>query len=178
MKKIFSKINIVIRLMVIVAIMIIVETASSNHVSKIETVNINRTINLNTMALKLEEDIANDIYAAKDTYTGDLTGYVATCPLCSGHLACAPSYNVLDGTEKYPDTVYGDVRIVASSKNLPCGTIIRFNKPNISQDPIIAVVLDRGVTGNDIDLLSGNLTDAVTSIGRSSISYDILRTGW
>lgn len=178
MKKIFNNINIIIRLSIICLVLIIIETTSVNFESKVESVNVNRSINLTTMALKLEEDIANDIYSAKDTYTGDLTGYVANCPMCSGHLSCAPSYNVLNGTEIYPDTVYGNVRIVASSKNLSCGTIIRFNKPNISQEPIIAIVLDRGVLGNDIDLLSGNLHDAVSSIGRSSISYDILRTGW
>ena len=140
--------------------------------------NINKTINLSTMALKLEEEISNDLYATKDTYTGDLTGYTADCPLCSGRLACAPNYEVLNGTETYPDNSYGTVRIVASSKNLPCGTIIRFNKQNISNDPIIAIVLDRGVVGNEIDLLSNNYEYAVRTIGRSSISYDILRTGW
>ena len=43
----------------------------------------NRIINLSTMALKLEEDIQNDIYSAKDTYSGDITGYSADCPACT-----------------------------------------------------------------------------------------------
>lgn len=172
------KANIIIRLSIIMVVLLIVETSATNFETKIESVNENRTINLTTMALKLEEDISNDLYAAKDTYTGDLTGYTADCPLCSGHLSCAPSYNVLNGTETYQDNSYGNIRIVASSKNLPCGTIIRFNKQNISSDPIIAIVLDRGVLGNDIDLLSNSQDYAIRTIGRSSISYDILRTGW
>ena len=177
-KNIFKKLNIVVRLFVVVLVIVIAESKAVHHESKIESVNENRTINLTTMALKLEEDIANDIYAAKDTYTGDLTGYTADCPLCSGHLGCKPSYNVLDGTETYPDPTYGNVRIVASSKNLPCGSIIRFNKGNISSDPIIAIVLDRGVLGNDIDLLTNSHEYAIRTIGRSSISYDVLRAGY
>ena len=173
-----KKANILIRLSIIVGVLLIVETSATRFESKIESVNENRTINLTTMALKLEEDISNDLYAAKDTYTGDLTGYTADCPLCTGRLSCLPNYDVLNGTETYSDQTYGNVRIVASSKNLPCGTILRFNKQNISNDPIIAIVLDRGVLGNDLDLLSNSYDYAVKTIGRSSISYDILRTGW
>ena len=40
------------------------------------------------------------------------------------------------------------------------------------------VILDASTLGNDIDLLSNNYEYAVRTIGRSSISYDILRTGW
>lgn len=177
-KNIIQKLNIFVRLSILFIVLLVAETSTNRFESKIESVNENRTINLTTMALKLEEDISNDLYAAKDTYTGDLTGYTADCPLCTGHLSCTPSYNVLNGTETYLDNSYGNVRIVASSKNLPCGTIIRFNKANLSSDPIIAIVLDRGVLGNDIDLLSNNYDYAIRFIGRSSISYDILRTGW
>ncbi len=176
--KLLKKAFKIIRLSIIVVVLLIAETSSKKYENKIESVNENRTINLTTMALKLEEEISNDLYATKDTYTGDLTGYTADCPLCSGRLACTPNYNVLNGTETYPDASYGNVRIVASSKNLPCGTVIRFNKANVSNNPIIAIVLDRGVIGNDIDLLSNSNDYAVKTIGRSSISYDILRTGW
>ena len=178
MKNLIKGINVLVRLSIIVVVLLIVESSSTNYESKIESVNENRTVNLTTMALKLEEDIANDIYSAKDTYTGDLTGYTANCPLCGGKLGCLPSYNVLNGTETYPDKTYGSVRIVASSSNLACGTVIRFNKASISNEPIIAIVLDRGVLGNDIDLLTNSTEYASRNIGRSSISYDILRTGW
>ena len=148
----------------------LIETKMSNDAT-------NRTINLSTMALKLEEDIRNDLYSAKDTYTGDLTGYDANCPLCGGTLACKPSYYVKDGTDTYTDPVYGNVRIVASSKNLPCGSIVRFQLPSLSNEPILAIVLDRGVLGNDLDLLTPNENFARTYVGRRSISYDILRQG-
>jgi hypothetical protein len=107
-----------------------------------------------------------------------LTGYVANCPLCTGHLACLPNYYVLGGLDTYQDISYGNVRIVASSNNLSCGTIIRFNKSSISSEPILAIVLDRGVLGNDIDLLSSNTSYATGIVGRETITYDVLRNGW
>lgn len=162
----------------LVLLVIIVESSTNIKETKVLNDNYNKSIDLSTMALKLKEDIKNDLYSAKDTFTGDLTGYVATCPLCSGKLACLPNYYVLDGTDTYQDISYGEVRIVASSKNLPCGSIIRFNKPSVSQDPILAIVLDRGVLNNDIDLLTPELNYALSYVGRSSITYDILRSGW
>ena len=67
---------------------------------------------------------------------------------------------------------------VASSNNLPCGSIIRFNNKRISPETIIAVVLDRGVGGSNIDLLAPSEEYALKYIGRSSITYDVLRIGW
>ena len=163
----------------IIVIMLFVAKSSCNSFELRTTSDAtNRTINLSTMAMKLEEDIRNDLYSAKDTYTGDLTGYGADCPLCGGTLACKPSYYIKDGTDTYPDSVYGTVRIVASSRNLPCGTIVRFHHARISSDPIIAIVLDRGVLGNDLDLLSPSEEYALQNVGRKSITYDVLRQGW
>ena len=68
------------------------------------------------------------IYNPLYSFTGDLTGYAGDCPLCSGYLACPPRTNVLKEGIYYNDKTYGTVRIVASSRNYPCGTIIRFNK--------------------------------------------------
>lgn len=164
--------------MVLVLLVLIVDSSNTKMESKVVNDHYNRSIDLSTMTLKLKEDIANDLYSAKDTYTGDLTGYTANCPLCSGRLACLPNYDVLSGVETYQDISYGNVRIVASSNNLSCGTIIRFNKQSISAEPIVAIVLDRGVLGNDIDLLTATLDYAYSSIGRSTITYDVLRNGW
>ena len=86
--------------------------------------------------------------------------------------------NVLDGTSTYTDDIYGNVRIVASSSNLPCGSIVRFKLSKLSNEPIIAIVLDRGVLGNDLDLLMPSEQDALIYVGRNTISYDVLREGW
>lgn len=145
-------------------------TSVSNHAS-------NRVINLTTMAMKLESDIKNDLYSAKDTYTGDLTGYGADCPLCGGHLGCT-GQDVRDGTTIYNDSMYGNVRIVASSKSLACGSIVRFQLDKLSSEPIIAIVLDRGVLGQDLDLLMSSEAEASSKVGRNTLSYDVLRFGW
>jgi len=174
MKRVFSR---TIRMIIIILFVM----ASTSYVHIIETKsfsdNTNKNVNLSTMAMKVEELKENDIYSAKDTFTGDLTGYVYNCPLCNGTLGCMRSYDITDGKTTYPDEIYGNVRIVASSKNLPCGSIVRFNNARISSEPVLAIVLDRGVRGNALDLLSENI-DYAYMVGRSVITYDVLREGW
>lgn len=156
------------------------ETFSTNE-------NVNKSVDLSTMAIfinKEEEKIAEEkavetyLWGVLDSFTGDLTGYGAYCPLCTGHLACMSSLDLSNGRTTYNDKTYGEVRIVASSSNLPCGTIIRFNSPRISENATLAIVLDRGVLGTDIDLLSLSEEYAAKYVGRSSITYDVLRFGW
>ena len=55
-----------------------------------------------------------------------MTGYSADCPLCTGYLACTGAY-VANGTTSFNDKEYGDVVILASSKNLPCGSIVIYD---------------------------------------------------
>lgn len=126
---------------------------------------------------KVEQNKTGVLGAMK--ITGDLTGYVAHCPACYGTLACKPKYKVYkNGVVTYPDIEYGNVRIVASSKKLKCGSIIRFNLKTISKEPVYAIVLDRGVLGNDIDLLVATEKEAYTKVGRRNTTYEVLRNGW
>ena len=74
--------------------------------------------------------------------------------------------------------MYGDVRIVASSQSLPCGSIVQFTLSKLQDDPITAIVLDRGVTGTTLDLLVNDEDYAKTSIGSTYLSYNILRFGY
>ena len=48
---------------------------------------------------------------------------------------------------------------------------------NLPIQPVLAIVLDRGVHGNSLDLLTESL-DAARVVGRSSITYDVLREGY
>lgn len=171
-------INYTIRLILVILIVLVANTSANIYETKIENSNVNKTINLSTMALKVIEVTQADKFFAKDTFTGDLTGYAYNCPLCGGTLGCKPSYNVKNGTLTYPDPEYGTVRIVASSKNLPCGSIVRFNSDRVAEGETFAIVLDRGVVGNALDLLVPSEEYASDYIGRSSITYDVLRSGW
>ena len=111
--------------------------------------------------------------------SGVLTGYGADCPKCGGTLACKSSYKVKNnGVVTYPDNTYGNIRIVASSKKLKCGSVVRFNLPKVSNEPIYAIVLDRGVIGNNLDLLMASESEANKKIGRNNITYEVIRTGW
>ena len=119
-----------------------------------------------------EEIIEEEPVVEYVKHSGDLTGYSADCPACNGTLACMPKYNVYkNGVTTYSDKEYGDVNIVASSKKVPCGSIIKYNDK-------YAIVLDRGVLGYDLDLLVESEAYAIKYVGRSEITYEIIRSGW
>ena len=166
----FSKI---ISIVIVVAMLTKVNIVKEN--AMVSNENLNKTLDLTAMAIKIEEIQMNDKYYVLDTFTGDMTAYMADCPLCGGTLGCT-GQNVLDGTTTYNDNDYGIVNIVASSSNLPCGSIIQYNDV-LNGEKKTAIVLDRGVLGNAIDLLV-NDTNYAYQIGRRQITYDVLRFGY
>lgn len=172
------RLNKVIKSVILVGFIGLIFTSSSNLTTKVSNENLTLTLNLESMAMRVKEEIANDIYSAKESYSGYLTGYGADCPLCGGTLACMPGLDVLHGNVTYDDKTYGTVNIVASSKNVPCGTILRINDYRNSNGPMYAIVLDRGVGGYNLDLLTINEAYAYQNVGRSIVNYDVLRRGW
>lgn len=149
-----------------------------NAETKVTNENLNKTLDLHAMAVKYDEIVKNDLYAPIDTYNGDLTAYAADCPLCGGRLGCNGLDVLTDRITTIKDEDYGVVNIVASSKNhLPCGSIVQFSLPTLSNKKIIAIVLDRGVPGTDIDLLVENEDYARKMVGRKRITYEVLRWG-
>lgn len=161
-------------LLLILAIYSIIRVSPENINKKISNENMNKTLDLTAMAEKFNEIKLEDLYYPLDTFTGELTGYAANCPLCNGHLGCT-GQNVLNGTTIYKDKDYGNVAIVASSKNLPCGSIVTFKN---KKETKTAIVLDRGVSGTDLDLLVENEDYARKNVGRKKITYNVLRFGW
>ena len=136
--------------------------------------NSNKVLDLTAMAIKYEEIRMKDLYYPLDTFVGDLTGYIADCPLCGGTLGCTGQDVLTNRITSYNDSQYGNVRIVASSSNLACGSIVKYK---LNNEDITAIVLDRGVLGTDLDLLVSSLDEAY-NVGRRNISYDVLRFGW
>lgn len=161
-------------LVILLVIAVCGQTGIIEQEVKTRNSNLNKTLDLTAMSLKIDEINHNDLYYPLDTYNGVLTGYAANCPLCGGTLGCT-GQNVLDGTTTYSDKDYGTVRIVASSKSLPCGSIVNFN---LNEENITAIVLDRGVIGTALDLLVESESLAITNVGRKNISYNILRFGY
>lgn len=164
-------------IVLLVAVFICCQVSAPQMEAKGENNNLNKTLDLTAMAIKYDEIKKNDLYTPLDVYHGDLTGYAADCPLCGGTLGCN-GQNVLDRTTTYDDKDYGNVRIVASSLRMPCGSIVEFEFSPLSDKPIVAIVLDRGVTGTALDLLVESEEYALNYIGRRNISYNVLRYGY
>lgn len=174
--------NIIKMLIILILVVFLLHSNSNNRqLNRTENFNFNKTLGLKAMAKKDEEEkpqpVLEDVVI--NTYHGDLTGYAADCPLCYGTLACKTSYKVYrNGVVTYPDKEFGNVRIVASSKLLACGSIVKFNLKTISNEPVYAIVLDRGVLGRSLDLLMATEKDAYNLVGRKNITYEVLRNGW
>lgn len=171
-------VNYFIRMSIVIFMFIVAKSSSDIKIATVENNNVNKTVNLTTMAMKIIEVEDTIKYTPVATYTGDLTGYAYNCPLCNGTLGCMPKYNIKDGTTTYKDYEYGEVKIVASSKNIACGSIIRFKSDRVGEGEQFAIVLDRGVGGYALDLLTPSEDYASKYIGRSKITYDVLRNGW
>lgn len=108
----------------------------------------------------------------RNGFTAFITHYGPNCKGCSG--ITASGYNVKN-TIYYNDKEYGKVRIVATSRNIPLYTIIRIS--NYKKGSITAIVLDRGVSGNKIDVLVES-EKAATKLGiQKNAKVEILRWG-
>lgn len=171
-----------IKAVVIITIVVLAFNKSSINVMNV-SVALNNNLSKNTDKKEIEkvqkELYKDSLYNPLYTFTGELTGYSGDCPLCSGYLACPPRTNVLKDGIYYNDKTYGNIRIVASSKDYPCGTILEFNVGKLSDEPIIAIVLDRGVSGNVIDLLTESGEYAISKVGRvRNLEFNVLREGW
>lgn len=132
------------------------------------------------------------------TYTGILTGYGPDCVGCGNYntnkVSTASGYHIadiVDGivqpafTVTYNDLEYGEVRIVAGDSTLPFNSIVRITIPN--QEPIMAIVLDRGSTVGfencksskgcltNFDLLFAKESE---SLGKTyNVKFEVLRMG-
>ena len=175
--KYLKKVITLVQLGCMVTLLLVLGNSSGAIKTQKTNANLNKTIDLIAMSEKIDEIVANDIYAVKETLVGSLTGYAADCPLCNGHLGCN-GQDVRDRTVTYNDSEYGTLRIVASSKNLACGSVVKIDYSMDGSDGIYAIVLDRGVGGTALDLLVESESYAYKYVGRRTVSYDVLRYGW
>ena len=111
------------------------------------------------------------------SFIGKLTHYGPDCALCGGKLACngqdARGENIW-----YEDKEYGKLRIVATSKTLACGSIIKINIDEYDENGMYAIVLDRGVGPGIVDLLKeSQITESpVRTVNK--VRFDIVRYGY
>ena len=113
------------------------------------------------------------------TYKGNITAYGPDCIGCSG--VTASGYKVRNNIY-YNDKKYGKVRIVAADKSLPFGTIVRIKDLHITNEPLLAIVLDRGgAIGFKkkvyFDLLYRSERET-SSFGIRRATFEVLRRGY
>lgn len=141
--------------------------------------NKNKMVETNIIEDNYESLETARLYKSKDKFIGNLTAYVGNCASCSGILACEPRTNVLEKGIYFDDKEYGKIRIVATSTNIACGTILKFTSSKLGEEPIIAIAMDHGVRGNNVDLLVDDVDYAIKNVGRiRKQQFDILRYGW
>ena len=109
------------------------------------------------------------------TFTGTMSGYGSDI----GDLT-ASEYNISE-TIYYEDSTYGSLRILASDKCIPFGTVIEVSNSKIGS--FKAIVLDRG--GNigfdrlyDFDLLFETSKEAINYGVSKNATFEILRLGY
>lgn len=166
---------------------------SSNEVSKeINNINLEKAVDTYSLRISYEalnkknlkpvlfDSFSDAVLNAKyyDTsFVGKLTHYGPDCALCGGYLGCNGQY-AKNGNIYYNDKEYGTVRIVASSKTLPCGSIIRINVDQYDPNGMYAIVLDRGVGPGVIDLLKTSETAESPVRTVNNVVFDIVRYGY
>mgnify|MGYP001260414216 CR=1 FL=1 len=117
-------------------------------------------------------------YPILKTYEGTMTAYGANCHGCSG--ITAYGYDIRNNIY-FEDKTFGMLRIVAADKSIPFGTVVRVSGLKVYDDPILAIVLDRGwlIKGTLMDLaFNDENEEIVMKLGRSKVTYDVLRQGW
>ena len=132
--------------------------------------------------IKKEEVKVDDSNKVIETLTGSMSGYGPDCYGCTSNRV-ASGYYVGEGNIYYNDKDYGKIRIVAGDKKYPFGTIVKIGSSNVSNEPIIAIVLDRG--GNiginkkfTFDLLFAAEKEASKYAVSKNIKFEILRLGY
>lgn len=122
---------------------------------------------------------SNVNYPIIESYEGTMTAYGADCYGCSG--ITASGYDIRNGNIVYQDKTFGTLRITAADRSIPFGTVVRITGLKVYDEPIFAIVLDRGylIKGTLMDLaFSSENDELVKHVGRSNVKYDILRYGW
>ena len=164
---------------------------SSNKSYSISTTNTNGVKSVQSSQIIHQYETLKTVTNTKDIqrfgpyikiqFKGTLTGYGPDCEGCGGRVGCYPNQDVRNGNIYYKDKQYGKIRIVASDKSIPCGSIIKIENFRFNNnEPFYAITLDRGsaIVGMTMDLLYPSEADT-DIIGRNyNIMFTIERWGW
>jgi len=140
---------------------------------------VNKKDNLVIIEEKVNIKFSDKDYPILKTYDGTMTAYGANCKGCSG--ITAYGYDIRNNNIYFEDKTFGILRIVAADRSIPFGTVVRVRGLKVYDEPILAIVLDRGgvIKGTLMDLAFGDENEEIVKqLGRSNVTYDVLRLGW
>ena len=117
-------------------------------------------------------------YTALASETVTISRYGPDCAGCGGQTSAG--YYIGDGRIYYPDSTFGDLRIVAADKKYPLGTVMRITHNGSSFG---VIVLDRGGGIGDharfqLDLLERSEHEANSSYIMYNALLEVLRYGY
>lgn len=112
------------------------------------------------------------------TFNNIMDGYGTDQMSSPAVTACPPKLNVSKSVFKYKDTEYGNVRILATNDQIPCGTMIKISNIPGHQE-FYAIVLDRdnSIKDTKFKLLFATEKEAI-NFGKLNVTYTIVRWGW
>lgn len=124
---------------------------------------------------KPNEDICIPSIAVGSTFTGTMSGYGADIGSYT-----ASGYYIGDSIY-YPDSTYGNIRILAGDGDIPFGTVIEVSNSNAGS--FIGIVLDTGRNIGfdrlyDFDLLFETSREALNYGVSKNVTFKILRVGY
>ncbi len=139
---------------------------------------VNKEINIIGKVPEIVSAIKEETVLA--TYHGPITAYGPDCVGCTTGRTASGYY--VRNTIYYDDKDYGKIRIVAADKSLSFGTIIRISDLDVFNEPIIAIVLDRGsAIGFNrrvyFDLLYSSEKET-DFFGKRYATFEVLRNGF
>ena len=124
---------------------------------------------------KPSEEVYVPSITVGSTFKGTMSGYGSDIGnyTASGHYIGDSIY--------YPDSTYGDIRILAGDKSIPFGTVIEVSNSNAGS--FIGIVLDTGRNIGfdrlyDFDLLFETSKEALNYGVSRNVSFKILRVGY
>ena len=181
--------------LIIFVVILLLIVASGNERHKVTTYNINRTKSVEAIHIVTKynnileskprfvetmQEISQYGESGPLLFTGTMTGYGPDCVGCGGKLGCPPRQDVRDGNIYFDDAEYGHIRIVATDPSIPCGSIVKISNLSFTNEPIVAIALDRGgaIKGKTMDLLFESEM-ATKFVGRQyNVSFELVRWGW
>ncbi len=112
------------------------------------------------------------------TLTGTMSGYGPDCKGCGGRTKSG--YDVRN-TIYYPDSTYGNIRILAGDPSFAFGTIVRVKNSKLGN--FIAIILDEGSgigfgRSHLFDLLFPSELDAKAYGVSRNVTFEVLRNGY